>query len=246
MTSQKVALSFSGAGHLLPYHLGAGRVLLSKLPVSALCGSSSGAIAATALAVLPNVDDYAREFIQTRGRALGILRGHIQQEGTKKPKFPLHIALTRCRDGASILKQAHNVTDEEFFTLLKASCSIPQTFHPHDLLSSSFTPQYPDTDGIWVQDDYYVDGGIAAPAPRLPDQDMLVVSPIVGNAHVSPTSGWWPSLRLRHDFRVQASLVNLRALMQSMGATQGDLERWYERGQADAHAYLEKRSGECR
>ena len=60
-----LTVSFSGAGHLLPYHLGAiasirnDEKLISK-PISAVSGSSSGAIAATLFVYFPT--DQIKEF----------------------------------------------------------------------------------------------------------------------------------------------------------------------------------------
>eukprot|EP00566_Odontella_aurita_P018570 CAMPEP_0113551402 /NCGR_PEP_ID=MMETSP0015_2-20120614/14505_1 /TAXON_ID=2838 /ORGANISM="Odontella" /LENGTH=329 /DNA_ID=CAMNT_0000452291 /DNA_START=354 /DNA_END=1340 /DNA_ORIENTATION=+ /assembly_acc=CAM_ASM_000160 len=147
-----VALSFSGAGHLLPYHLGCASALLRRSrdaaspsgsnrtiggggtlrgsgatadsalpPIEAVAGSSSGAIAAAALARLPHrVDEYADRFISEGGDALRILRDMLHEE-ERRESLPsssslssvktadvdvrratapsLHVAATRCSDG---------------------------------------------------------------------------------------------------------------------------------------------------
>ena len=73
-----LTLSFSGAGHLLPYHLGAAIALkedkISK-SIVAVSGSSSGAVAATIFvnfANVHNIKDYAERFITDGGRACSI------------------------------------------------------------------------------------------------------------------------------------------------------------------------------
>ena len=73
-----LTLSFSGAGHLLSYHLGAAIALKEKEQFSksivAVSGSSSGAVAATIFVNFANVHikDYAERFITDGGRASSI------------------------------------------------------------------------------------------------------------------------------------------------------------------------------
>ena len=125
--ASSVALSFSGAGHLLPYHLGAGSVLRKKLNVNAVAGSSSGAMAATAMAVLSDsrLDEYAREFIKEKGHALSLLEECIkdafEDSSQIKPSFPLYVALTRCEDASPVLDNATGIIGtNEFYVLLQA------------------------------------------------------------------------------------------------------------------------------
>ncbi|OEU10113.1 hypothetical protein FRACYDRAFT_247727 [Fragilariopsis cylindrus CCMP1102] len=98
-------LSFSGAGHLLPYHLGVANTLLLsekdedtnknekekirqqqkkqqfRLPIKSIVGSSSGAIAATVSTILPHrLDDYTDRFLQDRGYAFKNLREMLLEE----------------------------------------------------------------------------------------------------------------------------------------------------------------------
>jgi len=62
-----LTLSFSGAGHLLPYHLGVTAAFKSNecaTPIHAVSGSSSGAIAATLFVYFPHerIKEYADRF----------------------------------------------------------------------------------------------------------------------------------------------------------------------------------------
>mmetsp|Transcript_27381 Transcript_27381/g.51364 ORF Transcript_27381/g.51364 Transcript_27381/m.51364 type:complete len:311 (+) Transcript_27381:1568-2500(+) len=95
-------VSFSGAGHLLPYHLGVATALLRRAqqqqrlagepqslsntqkrlpPVHAVAGSSSGAIAATVMASLPHrVEEYSDRFLQDRGHAFRNLQQMLDEQ----------------------------------------------------------------------------------------------------------------------------------------------------------------------
>jgi len=79
-----LTLSFSGAGHLLPYHLGVIVAIKSSIeqqlsltpPIHAVSGSSSGSIAATLYAYFSReqVQEYANKFISDCGRAMHHLK----------------------------------------------------------------------------------------------------------------------------------------------------------------------------
>ena len=135
---------------------------------------------------------------------------------------------------------------------IRASCVIPQTFHPLDIVSSP-TP-YPEHEGILIEDaqdgvGFYVDGGIATPAP-VKEQEAegderttrTVISPVVGTSlateRISPRDrgGWWlPQVRVRHDMGVRLSLFNLRALQMATGnVSSTELRNRYQRGYDDA------------
>jgi predicted acylesterase/phospholipase RssA len=122
-------LSFSGAGHLLPYHLGVTNTLLPekdenknekeekrqqkkqqfRLPIKSIVGSSSGAIAATVSTILPHrLDEYTDRFSQDRGYAFKNLREMLLVEENSAPRkeetvdeeIPLlSICTTRCLYG---------------------------------------------------------------------------------------------------------------------------------------------------
>mmetsp|Transcript_14334 Transcript_14334/g.20464 ORF Transcript_14334/g.20464 Transcript_14334/m.20464 type:complete len:344 (-) Transcript_14334:111-1142(-) len=90
-----ISLSFSGAGHLLPYHLGVARVFsrfLKKkqkqpkhanqtLSIESVSGSSSGAIAAAVMAFLSHrLEEYTDIFISEGGNALTTLDRMLQEK----------------------------------------------------------------------------------------------------------------------------------------------------------------------
>ena len=244
-----VALSLTGSGHLLIYQLGACRILSksSHLQIHQVAGSSGGALVATLLALDLNLDDFAQNFLRTRGQGLSLLQERLQQEIILKGPI-LSICTTKCRDG-----QAHMfdfaIGSSSFAPRLMpsvlSSCSIPRSFHPMDILSSKNS--YPDSEGVGIDNIFYVDGGIAAPAPpTIPTLRRIVVSPIAGGTddcwRVSPRGARYCfSINLKHSFRVDTSIANLRALRVAAGmTTASELQSWYQKGQDDAWRFVEE------
>lgn len=267
-------LSFSGAGLLLPYHLGAARVLRDSLsasnslsPIRTVAGSSSGAIAATFMALLPHrLEEYSDRFLHDGGRGLSLVKEMLEEEAkapsttttTSQELVTLYVCVTKSLDGSKHLFRFDSkddpLKDPNLFRAIHASCMIPKSFHPYDVFSPQ-KPSYPD--GIDINGVLYCDGGIASPAPSTPMDDdpncarNIVISPISG-----PESGNRPgggSIRPKDlslalpfaftsgcgSFRVNVSLQNLRAAFGSVGATTPEaLRDWYERGADDAEMFL--------
>ncbi len=225
-------LSFSGAGHLMPYHLGVAKTLLSadqhkektatsRLPIKSASGSSSGAIAATVMALMPHrLEEYTDRFLQDRGHAFRNLRQMLKEETSKNPTeqsgetteglsqrnyLLLSICTTRCSDGGIELFSFDDHSRDENTTkrlleAIEASCRIPQSFHPFDMVALNYKgfmqaqkDTYPEAEGIEIDGNAYVDGGIAAPFPPTPlDADKactgrIVVSPIAGEYFYKPS-----------------------------------------------------------
>jgi predicted acylesterase/phospholipase RssA len=255
--ARPIALSLTGSGHLLIYQLGACKVLLeNKLNIKHVAGASGGSIAATVVTQIPHLlEDYARDFMSTRGRALSLLKDALEDASTSTERDApsLHIATTRCRDGQGHLVSFSTpiLDHRRLLTSLEASCLIPPSFHPWDIFSSTPTT-YPEQDGIVLEDGYaYVDGGIATPAPPTPpDCDRLVVSPVRGSSsitnRISPAQSSWSigELRAQKDFGVQLSWQNLRTLRASAGLVSShELMEWYQQGQEDAQHYVLSKIG---
>jgi predicted acylesterase/phospholipase RssA len=187
-----------------------------------------------------------------------------QQEELLLTPPVLDICTTKCSDGtAHMFPFSAPIEDEKQLELLlkcvEASCAIPRTFHPWDVFTSS-PVQYPVEDGIRIRlgdtaatasnddDEAYVDGGIAAPAPPTPPElTRIIISPVTGESpptclRISPVADS-RSLRLFPlrvgDFGVQTSWQNLKALRASAGmvSTQ-DLREWYDQGQRDAERFV--------
>jgi hypothetical protein len=256
-TVKRLALSLTGSGHLMTYQLGACQVLLKgDLPIAAISGSSGGAIAATVVCCIPNrLEDYASQFIQKKGHGFSILQTMLQEESCEDvvPTTLLSICLTRCRDGAPILKTFHSPLtnlDHDLLPTIAASCEIPPSFHPWDLFGSHQL-WYPE--GIVIDGESYVDGGIAAPAPPVQEPyEKVIVSPISGgydtSTRISPKDSSFQlpfcQLTARGGFRIRPSVQNLRALRASSGMTSSyELQMYYDWGKRDAIEFLDNFRG---
>jgi predicted acylesterase/phospholipase RssA len=226
------------------------------------------------------IDEYAQAFMHKRGRAMTLLKERLtesvnsrQQHSQKQPKSlsqpMLGICTTKCSDGtAHMFPFSDPIQDsEQLERLLKyveASCAIPRSFHPWDVFTSQ-TVQYPAEDGIqiskldgaatshYTDDNYYVDGGIAAPAPPTPPElTRIIISPVSGespNCHrISPEkdASIFSNMRLpfslnKGDFGVHMSWQNVKALKASAGmVSTEELLFWYEQGQRDAQRFVDK------
>ena len=205
--TRRLALSFSGAGHLVCYQLGAAKALMESKPAPvAFGGSSAGAFAAVACAVFPwRLEELALEHA-VRGECLdGLCR---MLEGDNDPdrrarecSGRVHVALTRCRTGdAATLSEFESL--EHLATALVAGAAIPPSFHPFDMFRGEDHPSpgtrrratYPYHHGFRLDtateasasDEWFVDGGIAAaagPTAQLDERtglNAVVVAPFSG------------------------------------------------------------------
>jgi predicted acylesterase/phospholipase RssA len=257
---QKIALSLTGSGHLFVYQLGALKVLIDAVGkdgnaggvvIDHVSGSSGGAIAATVMSLFPtSLTDFARDFIQRKGSGLRLLRDHVESiTSLQEVGATLSICTTRCHDGQAILFPftAHK---ERLIKYVEASCTIPPSFHPVDLLSSSAVSTYPDDDGITIDGTNYVDGGIAAPAPPTPQGfRRVVISPVSGcctlaDDMICPAASYrFFTIKIRGGFRVNPSVPNLRVLRASTGLTTStELQSYYDMGQQDGETFVHKLS----
>lgn len=291
-----IAISFSGGGHLLSYHLGVAETFLSHEsssrqrltipPVEAVSGASAGAIAAVVYTHLGHrIHEYTERFLTDGGNAMKHLKNMLHEEESMSAPVTYHnihkerrqapglyIATTKCIDGslkrwsfkkdslyASISSQWNT---DSILLAVKASCTIPPSFHPVDCISNISNLSYPPEDGILMEDGFhYVDGGIASTAPTYKD-DMssspmfsIIVSPLSYSAknpekstlnRISPKDESWRLLPLknitcRSDFLVKPSMQNLKALRVASGAASThELQTWYELGKDDAQEKLKE------
>jgi predicted acylesterase/phospholipase RssA len=260
-------LSFSGAGHLISYHLGVAQTLRASnaASIQSVAGSSSGAIVAAVLTCMPyRLEEYSDRFMHDGGRAFANFKKMLNDPSDKVGESQiinrptLHIATTKCSDGSLKLFsfQPDNIhhKHEKVLLALKASCKIPvSSFHPWDVFSKH-APSYPDYDGIEIDGDSYVDGGIAAPCPVVNDTQQstnIIISPISGSSsakwNIRPLDTSW-KLPLIGDlsarcgtFAVRPSVDNLRAIVISAGAAPPQVMKdWHNRGVDDANEFLKK------
>ena len=187
---------FSGAGHLLPYHLGVCSYLNEtihpdkrKMNIASVSGSSSGAIAATLYALLSpsSLDSFTNQFIEQGGGGISLLQTIMQKMPRSTIPKPLYIFMTPCKDSTmACIHPFSNIQEHEMqrlFSCIQASCRIPTSFHPMDILHFHLLPSftffssklsYPESDGVTLDGISYVDGGIAAPFPN-PLQTSIVL-----------------------------------------------------------------------
>ncbi|KAG7342737.1 patatin-like phospholipase [Nitzschia inconspicua] len=245
-------LSFSGAGHLLPYHLGVATVLNQskhRLPCSieAIAGSSAGAIAATVMTLLPGrIEEYSDRFLQDRGHAFRNLQQmlledvSIQQSNSSSQSRPklLVICTTKCSDGKMHLFSFDDATtssvtstttssdqsNNRILRAVQASCAIPKSFHPFDMFSRQEL-SYADEEGVEIDGTFHVDGGIAAPVPPTP---------------MDQHPGCQVTTTRCQPFQIRPSVQNVRAMIVSMGlASREVLRDWYDRGMEDASEFVD-------
>jgi predicted acylesterase/phospholipase RssA len=188
-----VTVAFSGAGHLLAYHLGVASVLQKSCdkgkenrsipPIRAASGSSSGAIAAAVLAFMPHrLHDYTDRLLKERGRAFSsfqeLLKEELEAKQDKRFDRDLFVCVTKSEDGKSHLihhPSSASLDVERVLRSVEASCRIPVSFHPLDLFKSSASYE---EEGIEVDGTLYVDGGVSGvfPPPCPLDQDSSASS----------------------------------------------------------------------
>lgn len=217
-----LALCFSGSGHLLCYHLGVAQHVLRESSwagrVDAFVGTSGGAIAAAACALLPEDGSADVRLVDSAvvGDAFGQLARELSPGGAVAPSAltrangRLFLGATECETSRRALLSQFGGSAETLLTCVLASCAIPKSAHPFDLLFRASPPRYPSRDGIFVplscEHDggasarkqaapahapaeweagvrAYVDGGLSAALPLPPEElglDVLTVSPLSG------------------------------------------------------------------
>ena len=147
-------------------------------------------------------------------------------------------------------------TRENLLQAVRASCHIPASFHPLDMLRSRAAPYYPAAEGIKVgAEEYFCDGGISAAVPQLPplapSTTLVQVVPIagprggsggddVGVERISPGDfPFFPSASIA-GLPVYLSLGNARALALSVGGGSPEaLTEQFKLGEMDASTWWE-------
>jgi predicted acylesterase/phospholipase RssA len=254
MPNARIALSFSGSGHLLCYQLGVADHIFNRATsvcVSSVGGCSGGAIVAAICSCLPPADivTFAKDYA-VHGRSWEGLQSLLPADAAVHASDRCHVGVTELGSSSSSSRAVvlSSFTDREhLLQSLRASCHIPRSFHPMDLTRRT-PPNYPTEEAFSLGRRFFVDGGISAAGPALPVSEspaprQVIVSPISG-----PTSEHGGSIRpADHSFGVgrvrlgglaaYLSVQNLRALILSVGGGSEGLRRQFELGTADAEKW---------
>ena len=185
-----VAVSFSGGGHLLAYHLGVAHQLkLANVHVDCFAGSSSGAVAAavTATSDAQGIQAFMEKHT-AQGRSVSGLAHFLADDAHRTAANNLAISVTDCGTGANRLLRSFSSTPR-MLEAVAASCHIPPSFHPLDFLSAD--PRvYPPEEGRYCEwtaqggasrmedcgEGNFVDGGLSANIPLVPGCQTARVS----------------------------------------------------------------------
>jgi predicted acylesterase/phospholipase RssA len=271
--ARRVAVSFSGGGHLLAYHLGVAHQLkVANVGVDCFAGSSSGAVAAAVAATVDarGIQEFMEHTVQCR--SVSGLAHFLADDAHRTANSNLAISVTDCSTGANRLLRSFTSTPG-MLAAVAASCHIPPSFHPLDFVNAD--PQnrprvYPSEEGRrceWSEggasvEGHFVDGGLSANIPLVPDHhtarvsvlstpDSRVLAPSdAGGAQGAlgqlpvPFSVRLPSTLNMSGLGVYLSLSNLRrVVVAGAGAPPAVLRRLFIEGQRDCASRLETSGG---
>ena len=138
-----------------------------------------------------------------------------------------------------------------------ASCHIPKTFHPFDIFSLSEQARpitFDSAEGLVLTGhpgSTYIDGGLSANCPELPDFETstLRVSVLAGPAAPDLIAqrdherlGWvrLPGSVYMAGLRVHLGFANVRAAMAAMGAAPQAMRRYHELGRRDCDNFFSR------
>ncbi|GAB5363644.1 hypothetical protein AAMO2058_000901600 [Amorphochlora amoebiformis] len=266
--ASRLALSFGGSGHLLAYQLGVARSVLShrifRENVVKFGGSSGGAIVASLLSCLgaESIDKFFDNHASKCKSLTGILES-LPEGAHLTANSRLYVSVTDCNTGDN--KVLDKFLDRrQLGQTIQASCHIPPSFHPFDMLRSRAI--YPLSEGkaiTHLPGSTYCDGGISRSIPAIPDVDLTVtVSPIAGPreqigdrgeleglavAHVCPERS---GLRLGSvgiaGQRADISAANLKRLSKAFtGSSPEDMRALFEDGIRDGDLFVKDYERSC-
>jgi predicted acylesterase/phospholipase RssA len=244
---------------MLIYHLGVvSRLRSAGIDADLRCfaGSSGGAIAAAAAACIADIDRFA-EFAVRRQSRLGLQEMLPSDDEINRLTAGgrLAVSVTDCSSGENVLVRQFT-SKTALVQAINASCLIPRSFHPLDFFSmkrslrqtarSTFhadeglrlAPWHPSLQSS------YVDGGLSANVPAVPDHETLRVSVLacpeerllIANNHLSALR--LPGFVYMTGLRILLSTSNLRAGVAAVAGSEAELRHFYERGSIDCESYL--------
>lgn len=247
----QLAISFSGSGLLLVYHLGVlVRLRACSVPVKIFAGSSGGAIAATVAAVIPQKIDKFLECYALQGLSMRGLEEMLPEDAHIKATGTTAISLTECGTGQNVLTTTFE-SRNALLEAVEASCHIPASSHPLDLLLSSGPHCFPDDQGRQISGIHgtFCDGGFSAFVPELPGYKLLRVSVMAGPTGTSDekmllcrsASGiCFPGSIRVNGTQMYLSSSNLMAGIASVAGRQTVLRSYYDWGNRDCAQFLKE------
>ena len=246
---------------MLVWHLGVLSALRrGGLEAQAFAGSSGGAIAAVVAACVDDLQGFVSHYALHRDSRRG-LEAMLPDDAHVAARGRLHISVTECRTGRNVLVSDFR-SREAVLEAVWASCHIPRSFHPLDFFSWSQHSDgpggqgkstYPEEHGMLLSNHpklgggSYVDGGISANCPLVPNHETLRLSVLQAPPEPLLISrqerAWHLRLRLPGTVFVSGtpaylSLSNLRAGVQAVVGKRRTLEHYYEAGELDGEAYI--------
>ncbi|XP_067913724.1 patatin-like phospholipase domain-containing protein 4 [Heterodontus francisci] len=187
------ALSFSGSGFLVTYHLGVAECLLENMPevvhgAPRVFGASAGSLIAAAVVCAVNLDNFYRSlkraaklsrrwFFGPMHPLFNLLRivrkglvENLPENAHELASGRLFISLTRVSDGQNVLVSDFT-SNEELVQALVCSCFVP--------VYCGLVP--PTFRGV-----HYIDGGFTNMQPLYDVTNTITISPFSGETDICP------------------------------------------------------------
>ncbi|OCT94074.1 hypothetical protein XELAEV_18011739mg [Xenopus laevis] len=187
-------LSFSAAGFLGIYHLGAASALLKHGPkmvkrVKCFAGASAGSLVATVLLTAPDKIKESKEFLYAFSEDV-----RKQKVGAMTPTYDF---MKNLRGGIeSILPaNAHEIAEHRLYVSItnaksRKNCLVSHFASREELikvlLASSYVPLYAGIKAIDYKGEKWFDGGFTDSLPLLPTGRTITVSPFSGRIDICP------------------------------------------------------------
>lgn len=266
--SKSLGLSFSGSGSLFVYQLGVYQALYNAIAHQNVVfgGSSGGALAATMASMhfcAKKTDCMSRliPLLHTTG-PLKVIEHELDQlntESAQKVLRSVFVSVTRCSDGANVLRSSFQ-SKQELLQCLRASCHIPVSFHPLDLFTNCLSSRnltFPAHEGVKIDQSLstYVDGAFSASIPQLHVDASISVSPLLCKVDF-PTILVHPESRpvIKTEFmpfeipcyvtvggqRCKICIQNLRAISCAIALTRKQREEWFHKGVSDGKEVVKR------
>jgi len=244
-TLERFAISFSGCGALINYHIGAGFCLAAQSDLFSRAERIAGCSGGALFAVLTQIDialwpeiirSSFEELHRQREKYFGSLRidfneyvnaffAPLPADIHRTCSDRTFIATTRVVDFAPVVTSQFE-SREHLLEVLKASCFLPY-------LSGIVPPK--------IKDKMHIDGVFSKNIVEFDDIETIKISPISCQAfQISPESPAKPFFHLKMSaMSVPIEPLSLLNLSQAMTQPRmKDCKRQFEAGQLDALAYL--------